>query len=156
MGVGAQELAALPIPPYLVLIPGGSCSLHVPQADRTASSWSSLSWLDKVDRDTSLFSFAAWAVGGETYCMLLVKHSLTEITVEIETDLTLTAALIWQSWVAKQCYNFLFMLSLLTGCFSVLCWKSDITDVSWHGMSTCLWPVQTNWCDLDHTWKVSK
>lgn len=29
--------------------------------------------------------------------MLLVKHSLTEITVEIETDLTLTAALIWQS-----------------------------------------------------------
>ena len=53
---------------------------------RSASLWSSLSWLDKVGRDTRkyCFSFTAWAGGGETWVT-----DQTQISARIQSYLTL-------------------------------------------------------------------
>ena len=67
---GALELVAFPCLATVGvgIRTGGSCALLVPRpANRTASSWSSLSWLDNVGRDTRkcVLSFTALARRGE-------------------------------------------------------------------------------------------
>ena len=56
---------------------GGFCSRRVVWAGRTASLWSSLSWLDKVGRDTTTFIFSfAWGGRRESNKKIMLTATL--------------------------------------------------------------------------------
>ena len=64
------------------------------RADRAASLWRSLSWLDKVGRDTTTFafSFTAWVEGGDTCLkqwLLLNTAAYSHFNVYFQTHLNM-------------------------------------------------------------------
>ena len=99
------------------------CSAIETRADRTTSSWSSRSWLDKLGRDTrkGFFSFTAWERAEETRVIDLISYNgdfswnMELFNADFKKKITFIAAVRIQTW-CKSVY-----LVVKTGSRTKLC-----------------------------------